>query len=491
MRWASVSWALGGLALGAALLSLLWFLVGTLIWPATAAGTLLAASPSLSHWASLARRKERLFFLMSFLQFVATTGLLSLDYPIIYESFTANFAWALGLIRIDEVQTSIDNLRNGTGGNLTQLAGRSNLVGGTSALKSIYARSALPSSPIPSAEEIATAFFEKLGESLPSPSTLPSTTSSFSKRALSALSSTSSSLLRRADTVEAIAIPDVQQQSTINSVSYGFPHALVNLDISPYNAYMTVFINFLILAAIAIALIVLGAGLWMLVRLVLRRKEHTREQRTGSSKVQAYEQEERRTGWAGFKQRGSGPFSSLVRAGTLRLVRSSSRPALLILLTIRNAAPRRLVPSPALHVLSVDARIFGCESSLFPFPLAHRSSPASSPAVLRTYRSLSLYHPFHPRLPPLPLLPLHPHRPPRTSPLLASHLRGVSLALRPSLPHLSLPPRRRRARPHPEPEQQSSSQGRATTSRRCCGGRDARGGRGAVLAVLERVQDEE
>ncbi|BGP17027.1 hypothetical protein JCM10213_000337 [Rhodosporidiobolus nylandii] len=332
VRYASVSWALGGLALGCVLLSALWFLVGTLVWPSTslASSSLANSASTLSPalWASLGRRKERLFLLMSLLQFVATTGILSLNYPIIYEAFTANFAWSLGIIRENPVQTAIDDLRNGTGGNLTTLAGRSNLVGGTTALKSIYTRSVLPG-----AEEVATALFTELGQSL-SPSRPGST--SLSARALHAASYLPSTLARRADTVnpsQAIAVPNVQETDTINSVEYGIPHAIVNLNISPYNAFMTMFINFLFLCAIAIALILLGALFWALLRVFLRRRRAARLRRLGISEKAAERQDETRgeklSVWAGIRRRGSAPFASVVRAGTLRLLLISWYPILI------------------------------------------------------------------------------------------------------------------------------------------------------------------
>ncbi|GAA5852847.1 hypothetical protein JCM8547_004704 [Rhodosporidiobolus lusitaniae] len=321
MRWASVSWALGGLAMGCALLSSLWFLVGTLIWPnrslssSAVSNSATTVSPAL--WASLGRRKERLFLLMSLLQFVATTGLLSLHYPIIYEAFTANFAFSLGLIRIDPIQTAIDDLRNGTGGNLTQLAGRSNLVGGTAALKSVFTRSIAPE--LPGAEEVATALLTEIGHSLPS----SSDSSSLSTRALSTVSSLPSTLLRRADVnspAQAVAIPEVQNTSTINAVDYGIPHALVNLDISPYNAFMTVFINFLFLCCIAIAVILLGAVFWAVLRMLKSRREERRLSRLGVTKKQVERREEHEGRWHMWKVRGSGPFLTLVRGGTLRLL---------------------------------------------------------------------------------------------------------------------------------------------------------------------------
>jgi len=219
-----VSWALGGLAIGSVLLSILFFLVGTLVYPpATAALTSLAhGSLSPAVWASLARRKERLLLLTNLLQFTATTGILSLDYPIIYDSFTANFAFALGLIRETPIQEGIDSLRNSTGGNLTRLAGSRDLVGGTKAVQGIFRtnnnnarRSVIASGgEVPSMLEVTTAVFEKIGESFSS-----------SKRG----GMVQRFVKRQQVTTSAIAIPDVQQQDTINEVNYGIPHALVNL----------------------------------------------------------------------------------------------------------------------------------------------------------------------------------------------------------------------------------------------------------------------
>ncbi|KPV77691.1 uncharacterized protein RHOBADRAFT_41687 [Rhodotorula graminis WP1] len=286
-RFASVSWALGGVAMFCALLSALWFLVGTLVWPSTA---ILASSPHANAlWASLGRRKERLLLFMSLVQFVATTGLLSVQYPRIYEAFTANFAWGLGFIRINPVIRSIDRMRNATGGNLTQIAGTSTLVGGTDALKSIFSRDVVT---LPSAPEVASAIFTELAKSIssgtPASSSAPP---SLSARGLSVASTlvsrqlgvTSSTPDGDAPFTDAIVVPDVTNSSTIDSVRYGLPHYLVNLDISPFDGFMITFINFLFLCAIAIALALVGGALWALVRCVKGRKAERRRRRLGLS----------------------------------------------------------------------------------------------------------------------------------------------------------------------------------------------------------------
>jgi len=53
-------------------------------------------------------------------QSVSMNGLMSVSYPPVYRSFSKNFAFSTGLIPWDSMQTSIDNFRKSTGGNLTE-----------------------------------------------------------------------------------------------------------------------------------------------------------------------------------------------------------------------------------------------------------------------------------------------------------------------------------------------------------------------------------
>jgi hypothetical protein len=53
-------------------------------------------------------------------QSMAMNGMLTVEYPGIYKSFTKNFAFSGGLIKWEAMQTSIDKFRNSTGGNLTE-----------------------------------------------------------------------------------------------------------------------------------------------------------------------------------------------------------------------------------------------------------------------------------------------------------------------------------------------------------------------------------
>lgn len=52
-------------------------------------------------------------------QSIAMNGMLSAQYPPIYRSFSKNFAFSGGLVPWNSMQTSIDNFRRATGGNLT------------------------------------------------------------------------------------------------------------------------------------------------------------------------------------------------------------------------------------------------------------------------------------------------------------------------------------------------------------------------------------
>ena len=53
-------------------------------------------------------------------QSMSMNGMHSVDYPGVYRSFSKNFAFSGGLIPWTQMQTSIDNFRASTGGNLTQ-----------------------------------------------------------------------------------------------------------------------------------------------------------------------------------------------------------------------------------------------------------------------------------------------------------------------------------------------------------------------------------
>ena len=56
---------------------------------------------------------------MTWFQGIAMNGMMSVNYPPIYRSFTKNFAFSTGMIPLGPIQSAIDDLRARTGGNLT------------------------------------------------------------------------------------------------------------------------------------------------------------------------------------------------------------------------------------------------------------------------------------------------------------------------------------------------------------------------------------
>ncbi|PBP26410.1 transient receptor potential ion channel [Diplocarpon rosae] len=100
---AAVSYVAAGIA-GAALVVSGLSAVGTAVGGSNAgAGSM---SPSFTE-------------VLTYFQGVAMSGMMSVNYPPVYMSFTKNFAFSGGLIPWTAMQTSIDSFRNATGGNLT------------------------------------------------------------------------------------------------------------------------------------------------------------------------------------------------------------------------------------------------------------------------------------------------------------------------------------------------------------------------------------
>jgi hypothetical protein len=52
-------------------------------------------------------------------QSMALSGMMSVEYPKVYQSFSKNFGFSTGLVQWESMQTTIDNFRGSTGGNLT------------------------------------------------------------------------------------------------------------------------------------------------------------------------------------------------------------------------------------------------------------------------------------------------------------------------------------------------------------------------------------
>jgi hypothetical protein len=63
--------------------------------------------------------QHRFLDLIQLFQSIAITGLLDLNYPSVYQAFTLNFAWAMGLVDVQFIQKAINKMVHVTGGDLT------------------------------------------------------------------------------------------------------------------------------------------------------------------------------------------------------------------------------------------------------------------------------------------------------------------------------------------------------------------------------------
>ncbi|KAJ7733778.1 hypothetical protein DFH07DRAFT_905993 [Mycena maculata] len=216
-RQAAVQWATGALALFALLAA---------AWQSTRPNAVVP---------------YRLLDLLHFYQTIAATGLLSLNYPSLYRAFAINFAWALGLISStnSRLQTSIDNMRALTGGDMAN-ASSGSAVG-------FVDRRLSP--------------WNAVNLELPA--------SSFAQ---SLLADTSVGAARTNITFSRIALNGIQQLATTegqvqtvtddssNVLQAGIPIYVNSIHIATANAFMTTFLISLIIVAIALAVAGLAYG---------------------------------------------------------------------------------------------------------------------------------------------------------------------------------------------------------------------------------------
>lgn len=215
----AVEWATGGLAL-LALASALWH----------------AFVPE-----SLA--PVRLLDLMQFYQTIASSGLLALNFPSVYRSFTFNFAWALGLFRSSGMQKSINEMRAKTGG--SNVNGTSNAIG-------LINRSMSPYNNGPSPTSGGLATFSASGNFVAS-------IKSFSLADLHVPKLSARGLVQRtlenAKTLASAGEVQNYNPSTDDVLEAGVPIYVNYLRVGTANAFMTVFLCALIFFAISIGVL--------------------------------------------------------------------------------------------------------------------------------------------------------------------------------------------------------------------------------------------
>ena len=158
-------------------------------------------------------------------QTIAASGLLNLNYPILYRSFTFNFGWALGFFHAPGFQTAIDNMRNHTGGHLDDATG--NALALTNRKSSPYNALANMSTLriTPFTEDV---LFSRL-ENAPDPAHF--------------------------NNALVLATMDVQTVTSDDTIKQGIPIWLTTIGIPVENAFMNVFFVTLILFGAMLAIV--------------------------------------------------------------------------------------------------------------------------------------------------------------------------------------------------------------------------------------------
>ena len=220
--------------------------------PAVEWGTGAVAFLALASALWQSRRPEsitpyRLLDIMYLFQAIAASGLLNLNYPIVYRSFTFNFGWALGFFNAPSFQTSIDNMRNRTGGHPDDATG--NALALTNRKSSPY--NAVASMPTVRFTSFADGAIFSRSEDIPDLAHLNGTL--------------------------VLAATDVQTATSTNIIKQGLPIWLTTIGVPPENAFMNVFFVTLILLGIASAVV---GTTYLALRLLRRAGPETSERFT-------------------------------------------------------------------------------------------------------------------------------------------------------------------------------------------------------------------
>ncbi|KAJ6586815.1 hypothetical protein DFH09DRAFT_235446 [Mycena vulgaris] len=179
----------------------------------------------------------RLLDLLHFYQTIAATAFLSLNYPSLYRAFAVNFAWAMGLVSSpnSKIQSSIDNMRALTGGNMAN-ASSGSPVG-------LVDRKLSPWNTNLQSPSSSNSFAQLL---LADTSAIAAPTNfTFSRIAFGGL--------QQLATADGQAVQTVTDDSS-NVLQAGIPIYVNSLHIATANAFMTTFLICLIAVAIALTL---------------------------------------------------------------------------------------------------------------------------------------------------------------------------------------------------------------------------------------------
>lgn len=201
------------------------------IW-ATAMFTLAAFLVAIWHTASgtsTSPIQYRWFDILFIFQIAAASGLLHLNYPLVYTNFVQNFHWALGLFYSPNMQSSINKMREKTGGSMDSTAYSDvQYINRKLSPYNVY----MSTDDIFSSQDSFTSFLKE---------------NALTKKSLAHLA-------KRAN------IPSVLAQNVTTDINTGLPVYANTLRIPEANAYDTVWFVFLALIGIFVAFHVLLFG---------------------------------------------------------------------------------------------------------------------------------------------------------------------------------------------------------------------------------------
>ncbi|KAG1732198.1 uncharacterized protein EDB91DRAFT_1152135 [Suillus paluster] len=183
----------------------------------------------------------RLFDLLYLYQWAASTALLDLNYSSVYRAFSTNFAWAMGLFSASAtspIQISINNMRHLTGGNMADATSNSAVA--------LVNRKLSPYNSMTTSTFLDTSYQYAM-------ETLWASTNMTSANYVS--HTTSAASIQELSTVG-----DVQlvTPASSNLLQAGVPIYVNSVGIATANAFMTVFLVVLMIAAILLAVLSVG-----------------------------------------------------------------------------------------------------------------------------------------------------------------------------------------------------------------------------------------
>lgn len=347
-----------GVIWASAMFTLVAFLVA--IWH-TASGT--STSPIQYRW----------FDILFIFQAAAASGLLHLNYPLVYTNFVQNFHWALGLFYSSNMQSSIKKMREKTGGSMDSTAYSDvQYINRKLSPYNVY----ISNDGILSSPESLAAFFKE---------------NALSKRSLEHFA-------KRA------TIPSVLPQNVTTDINTGLPVYTNTLKIPEANAYDTIWFVFLALIGIFVAFHVLLFGIVFLFDRMGRNRSHL--------------------GWAARLRRMWWPFciGNSLRLVSFKFSEWSNRWLISLLV------PYRFLPHLDLCLLAIphwrlwSFHFLGCiRYSPHPRPSRHSLRTLPSPCstnlihvprdklAIHFFPLLSLYRCALPPIPPeIPLLLVRP-----------------------------------------------------------------------------------